>query len=115
MNIKITENFKEVANSLKSKSEAATRAAERELQLSALEVESKAKQNAPVDTGMLRASISTTGGGSEYEVGTNIEYAPFIEYGTRYQAAQPFLSPAFQLVIRNLPQRIERAIKSVFN
>ena len=91
----VEHNIDDVINSLQRSVEKAIQAAEKELQLTALEIERDAKLNAPVDTGMLRASITSTGGGSEYEIGTNIEYAPFVEFGTRYMAAQPFLLPAF--------------------
>ena len=56
--------------------------------------ERKAKQLCPVDTGMLRASITTKVGELEASVGTNVEYAPFVEYGTSTQDAQPFMTPA---------------------
>lgn len=50
----------------------------------------------PVDTGRLRASItrSTENGGLTGKIGTNVEYAPYIEFGTSRSAAQPFLRPA---------------------
>lgn len=68
----------------------------------AVQVESAAKQLCPVDTGRLRSSIThtVTREGSSYRVtvGTNVEYAPFIELGTRYMSAQPFLRPALDAV-----------------
>src|SRR5512139_572694 len=46
-----------------------------------------AKQNAPVDTGRLRASItpgvSEMGDNIEGVVGSNVTYAPYMEFGTR--------------------------------
>jgi HK97 gp10 family phage protein len=59
-------------------------------------VEGVAKKNCPVDTGKLRASITPVieSWAAGY-VGTNTAYAPFVEYGTRNMAAQPFLEPAF--------------------
>ena len=106
-------NIDEVMAQLRQKADRAVEAAERELQLSALEVEAKAKQNAPVDTGMLRGSITSTGSGSEYEIGTNLEYAPFVEFGTRYMAAQPFLLPAFDEVVKNLQANIMKAVMNI--
>jgi HK97 gp10 family phage protein len=68
----------------------------------------------PVDTGHLRQSIGRkvylyTGAVSgekkndglesaptkegEAYVGTNVEYAPHVEYGTKYQKAQPYMRP----------------------
>lgn len=64
--------------------------------------EALAKENAPVDTGTLRRSIThevqgRSGGVEEGEwyvrIGTNIEYAVFQELGTRNHAAHPFLRP----------------------
>jgi HK97 gp10 family phage protein len=50
-----------------------------------LAVEGRAKANAPVDTGRLRGSIATTvdEGRLEARVGSNVNYAPFVEFGTR--------------------------------
>ena len=48
-----------------------------------------------VDTGRLRQSISVvklTEG--HYRVGTNVSYAPLLEFGTRDIAPRPFLRPA---------------------
>lgn len=56
--------------------------------------EKLAKENCPVDTGNLRASISTRMTGTQGIVYTNVDYAPYVEYGTRFQAAQPFMSKA---------------------
>lgn len=54
-----------------------------------------AKQFCPVDFGILRGSIGATAGrdsrGLFYDVGTNLEYGPPVEFGTRYQEAQPFM------------------------
>lgn len=56
-------------------------------------------QAVPVDTGRLRQSINVQKiGEGHYRVGTNVNYAPFVEFGTRYQAAQPFMRPAFEKV-----------------
>lgn len=59
-----------------------------------LQAEGYAKQLCPVDTGRLRNSISHAVQGNEVYIGSNVSYAPFVEYGTRRQRAQPFLTPA---------------------
>lgn len=46
-------------------------------------VDKTAKESTVVDTGRLRASITHTISGMTGRVGTNVEYAPFIEYGTQ--------------------------------
>lgn len=64
-------------------------------------VQNAARRNTPVDTGRLRSSIhleapifrdSVVG----VRVGTDVEYALPIEFGTRYTRARPFLRPALQ-------------------
>ena len=49
---------------------------------SCLLVENTAKENCPVDSGQLRNSITSNVSGETGEVGTNVEYAPYVEYGT---------------------------------
>lgn len=58
--------------------------------------ENYAAMKCPVDTGNLRGSIThevDTAGKAVY-IGTNVEYAPFVELGTSHQKAQPYLRPA---------------------
>lgn len=61
-----------------------------------LTAEGYAKLLCPVDTGRLRNSISHAVDESEKAVyiGTNVEYAPYVEMGTSRTKAQPFLKPA---------------------
>jgi len=59
-------------------------------------IESEAKRRCPVDTGNLRSSITpVVESWAAGYVGTNVQYAPFVEYGTKHMAAQPYLEPAF--------------------
>jgi hypothetical protein len=85
-----------------------------------LVVQGYAKTLAPVDTGRLRASITTASGtgqrtrpsgtgavgtdiiekprdGNETFVGTPVEYGPYMEYGTINTEAQAFLRPALDM------------------
>lgn len=61
-----------------------------------LVAEGYAKRACPVDTGRLRNSITHIVRPEEDSVyiGTNVEYAPCVEYGTVHQEEQPFLRPA---------------------
>lgn len=63
-----------------------------------LRVQARARSLCPVDTGRLRSSIvmrkGRDGMGFYVEIGTNVSYAPFVEFGTSRQRAQPFLLPA---------------------
>lgn len=54
------------------------------------------KRRAPVRTGNLRRSITNRVTDTEAYVGTDVEYAPYVHYGTRYQAAQPFLEEGIE-------------------
>lgn len=61
------------------------------------EMQAKSQQNAPVDTGTLKRSIGIeiTDGGMTAEVEPTADYAPYVELGTRFMEAQPYLGPAF--------------------
>lgn len=61
-----------------------------------------AKQYCPVDTGRLRSSIQYTSGYLTCTVGTDVQYAIYIEYGTWKMRAQPFLNPAYQQALMEL-------------
>lgn len=65
-----------------------------------LKVEGDAKLLSPVDTGSLRGSINTSGSSNASSataiVGTNLEYAAYVEMGTSKSKAQPYLQPALQ-------------------
>lgn len=71
------------------------------LRATAYGIQSDAQALAPVDTGTLRASISTTltgdgrFGSMAAEVGPTVEYGIYQEYGTSTQPGKPFLAPAF--------------------
>ena len=65
--------------------------------------ETAAKEHAPVKTGHLRRSITheliDEGTRNIHaRVGTNVQYAVFQEFGTRFHAAHPFLRPALAAV-----------------
>ena len=67
--------------------------------LKARQLRNGAVENCPVDTGRLRQSITVKKlEPAVYSVGTNVEYAPYVEYGTRHQAPQPYFRPAIERV-----------------
>lgn len=45
-------------------------------------VEAEAKKKCPVDTGYLRSSIKSEVSGNTATIGTDVEYAPYVEFGT---------------------------------
>lgn len=93
--------------------EPALRAAmQREVKIAAVNIERGAKQRAPVDTGRLRNSIAHEihEGGLNAEIGSNVDYAPFVEFGTRRMRAQPYLFPAFEEERPKYMDRLRRAL-----
>ncbi len=95
----VVEGQKELAAKLKKISQTATNEIEQALVNSALFVERDAKIKAPIDTGRLKSSLShkTENFGTDnpvVTVGTNVEYAPYVEFGTSRQSAKPYLYPA---------------------
>ena len=72
--------------------------------------ESYAKRLCPVDTGRLRNSITHQQYDDNTEViGSNVEYAPYVELGTKKQLAKPYLRPAaeghtaeYKLIIKSV-------------
>lgn len=69
-----------------------------ELRKIAAEVLAGAVARCPQDTGNLARSIDMredgTGARRGFVVGTNVHYAPHVEFGTKHMAAQPYLGPA---------------------
>ena len=62
---------------------AINKAISKELDDTAHKVERQAKELVPIDTGALRSSIGTDGGGLDYSITANTDYAVYIEDGTR--------------------------------
>lgn len=81
----------------------------------AAEVESIAKQLAPVETGRLRDSIHTENyrNGELKRVVAEAEYAGYVEYGTVHSAAQPFLRPAVESVKSRVNRRLGQIEKGL--
>lgn len=119
--------------------EAMRKQVEKALEMCGLVAEGHAKKNAPVDTGALRNSISHKVVEEEKEmacyIGTNMEYAPYIEFGTGIhysggrrtswtykdskgqwhmtngQRAKPFLKPAITEHVDEYKKIIKQELK----
>lgn len=104
-----------------------------------LPVEARAKDYCPVETGNLRGKITTlaveTDDGVEIRTGTNVDYGPFVEYGTGQRGAaagvdhpddyiygpkpgmapRPFLRPAWdehrEAVLEGLVEDLEKVVE----
>ncbi len=81
---------------------------------SALQVERYAKGLAPVDTGALRGSITTSFEGDgrsrsmTAEIGPEVNYGRFVEAGTSRQAPQPYMGPALDRVAPGFEAALEK-------
>lgn len=69
-------------------------ALQKALEMVGLQAEGYAKKKCPVDTENLRNSITHTRDKDSAYIGTNVEYAPYVEMGTSRMKAQPYLRPA---------------------
>lgn len=100
------ESLKSKLEKLANPEEVINKALEQGCQL----VENSAKDNCPVDTGQLRASITHEVSNLQGVVGTNVEYAPFVEFGTSKQRPQPYLYPALATNREEITELIMNAI-----
>ena len=85
-----------------------------ELRIGAFKVEGLAKDVCPVDTGNLRSKITTDDSHIRYlvmRVGTDVFYAPYVEFGTKVMVARPFLFPAFFAYENDIVKAIGRVLK----
>lgn len=76
----------------------------------AADVKASARQRVPVKTGQLRNSIYSKISEWVAEVGAEASYAVFVELGTRYMRARPFVYPAVQEELPRLEAIICEAI-----
>ena len=97
-NLEGVEEFKKAVEKLDS---AMQRQIREQLAKWAANVKDAAKQLAPVRTGYLRSSLYAEIQGWTAKIGAEASYAGFVEFGTRYMQARPYIYPALQ---RHLPQ-----------
>lgn len=78
-----------------------------------IEMNRTASRLAPVDTGFLRRSIvfAIADGGLTATSTAGAEYAPYLEYGTRFMSAQPFMRPAYNQQKAKFKSDIGRLVK----
>ena len=64
-------------------------------------------------TGETKRSIGLeiTDGGFTAEVGPETEYSPYLEYGTRFMEAQPFINPTYEEQKQKLKRDMQRLVK----
>lgn len=77
----------------------------------ASDVKAQAVKNAPMVTGYLRSTIYARVKEWVAEVGADAAYSAFVELGTKYMRAQPYLYPALQQYLPELEAVIVSAIE----
>lgn len=82
------------------------------LEMIGMQCEGYAAMICPVDTGRLRASITHAVEEDTAYVGTNVEYAPYVELGTSKMAARPYLRPAAEDHKKEYGAMMEQALKN---
>jgi HK97 gp10 family phage protein len=80
------------------------------LSIWAVQVRELAMQLVPVRTGYLRSTIKAEVKNWVATVGADATYAYFVEFGTRYIKAQPYLVPALEQYLPQLEAIILQAI-----
>lgn len=106
IDVKITDNSDKFLDALPEQIEQALTAI-------GLTAESYAKQECPVDTGRLRNSIThaVESGEKAVYIGTNVEYAAFVELGTSRMKPRPYLKPAVTEHTAEYKSLAEQALK----
>ena len=110
---------------------AVTEAIVRAFEICGGKAETYAKQLCPVDTGRLRNSITHKQEGTDTEViGTNVEYAPYVEFGhhqepgryvpaigkrlvASYVPGKPYLAPALENHISEYREVFEKELEKI--
>lgn len=94
--------------------QATTEQIARALEAIGLQCEGYAKMKCPVDTGNLRNSIthSVRMDDDAVYIGTNVEYAAYVEMGTSRMKAQPYLKPAVVDHADEYKQMVEYYLKN---
>lgn len=108
--------FKVIENNISEITNEAEAAIGRALEMIGLQGERHAKealtQQGAVDTGRLRNSVThQVISEDSVAIGTNVEYAPYIEFGTYKMDARPYIRPAIEDYMNEYKQIIENELK----
>lgn len=87
--------------------------AQQVVMLNGSEMQQAAMRKCPVQTGQLKRSImlSVSDKGLTATVAPHTDYAPYVEYGTRYMSAKPFVRPAFNEQIPKFQRDLEKIVR----
>lgn len=113
MDIKVTIDATSFEKFLKKAPAGFERALQNAIQKGAYLIERVAKTNAPVDTGRLRSSIATELIPFKATIMPHVNYARFLEFGTRYITARPFMGPAADSTDKQIMTILNDEVKKV--
>lgn len=99
------DNTKEVLSAME-------KAIERGLEAIGLTAEGHAKKNTPVDTGRLRNSIGHAVEDKAAYIGSNVEYAPYVELGSRGRDGKHMLQRAATEHTEEYKKLMEESMKN---
>ena len=86
-------------------------AVKRVVKMNGAELQTKAQRNAPVDTLKRSISLELRDGGLTAESEATAEYAPYVEWGTRFMNAQPFMRPAYYAQKEQFKHDLSKIVK----
>ena len=83
------------------------------IQTAGTDVQKDAKAKVPRRTSRLHNSIKNYAedGGFTSIIETNVEYGPYVEFGTVKMSAQPFMMPAFEKHSKKLMKELDKMLK----
>lgn len=83
------------------------------VQKNGAELQKKEMRDVPVDTGFLKRSImlSSEDYGLTSVVEPTANYSNFVEYGTRFMAAQPYVRPNYYEQVKQFMKEMEKLVK----
>ena len=105
MSVTIKDNTQQALSALE-------KAKKQGLEAIGMTAERHAKKNTPVDTGRLRNSITHTADSNAAYIGTNVEYAPYVELGARGRKPVHMLTRAATEHKAEYKQIMENALKN---
>jgi HK97 gp10 family phage protein len=76
-------------------------------------IKQRAAGMAPVDSGDLARSIRAEFHGEEITVGAYVPYAGFMEYGTIYVSASPYLRPALEASTAQIVEEYRKDVEDI--
>jgi len=83
------------------------------VKMNGAELQQKAMRKAAVDTGSMKRYImlSLLDGGLTSRINALMNYSSYVEWGTRYMSAQPFIKPAYNQQKIQFKKDLERLMK----